>query len=236
MWSNIQVDFRLQAPICLSWSYLHFDGIIAHLASRQYDPIAYRKLDSKVVLRESRVEPIIYSRGIPHASVAILDDGLLTTHRIYKRFESVALFSLKQIKMNRGMKIRYGQGYFKSAAIKLATIPARTVTFFARCKLDRVIELLPALPGLGKKTSIGFGMIKSYKITELDEDYSVVRDGIATRQIPIKYLDEYNETYWGTYRPPYWSTEIEVCASPGSKVRLKSRTAIDKISRKKEKM
>ena len=233
-WSNVRIDFKLGAPLCLSWTYLHGDGVIAHLAARQADPDAYRKLDSKHVNRNIRGEPVVYRRGIPHCSVAVIDDGgILTYHRIYKRFEEGSIFNVRQIRMPRGFKVRLGQGFYKSAAIKLATIPARMITFYTKCKLDKVKELLPGLPALGKKSSIGFGIIKSYKITETDADYSVVKDGIAMRQVPTKYLDswEKDQTYWGTWRAPYWSTEIELCAAPGSKIKLKSRHELDKIER-----
>ena len=137
---------------------------------------------------------------------------------IYKRFYEKAL-DYRKVKVK---KISRGSGYFKDFAMSLVYIPAKKVTFYANADPDILEMLFEALPALGKKTSIGFGFIKDFKIEELDEDYSIVWDGIAMRPIPYFMLKSQEELVMLAYKAPFWAKEnVALCAPPFTKVELK---------------
>ncbi len=234
-WTPCRIECRLGAPICLTYPWLFFDSLVAHLNSRAHDPVAYRKQDSKVVQPPpARMSDVLFHRYVRHGSASIIDDKFTTVSTIYSRFADAELFRMRgsgQVRMAEGWRLAEGSGAYKSHAIKLITIPARTVTFYAKARIDRLHDLFRGLPGLGKKTSIGFGRLMSYKIIEIDQDYSVVRDGVAMRPIPVKFLAEHNDQAWMNWRPPYWSNEPELCAPPGARVRMRTRAELDRITR-----
>jgi len=114
-----------------------------------------------------------------------------------------------------------GRGFFRLYMMKLPYIPARTVTFYCRGIEGEIRDLLRDLPALGKKAVIGFGAISSYSVDVIEEDLSVVCNGVAMRPIPRWALKSWSELVPLAYKPPYWDKRnIELCAPPGSRVAL----------------
>ncbi len=66
---------------------------------------------------------------------------------------------------------------------------------------DEIARLLPHLPGLGKKTSQGWGAVLRWEIEPASLDESVwMKGGLPARAIPT---DDGSGRLYG-YRPPYW--------------------------------
>ena len=235
---NCKITFRLSTPICFTFPWFQFDGIIAHLQNRKHDPTAYRHLDTKKVDRTHKDIPtVIKSRnGIAHASSSIIDEFPPSYATIYSKFHDSQLFRMREqnkLKMENGFRIQLGSGHYRSYMIKLVIIPVKEASFYACCVPDLLKELIQGLPSIGKKSSIGYGSIRDYSIIEIDNDYSIVsHNGKAQRPIPTRYLDEYDDVAWMAYRAPYWRNEIDTCAPPGANVKYKSRTERDRIFRK----
>lgn len=225
-WRNVKIDFNMMSPVAITYPWIFFDSVIAHLHYRQLNPDAYRKQDSKIVNRDDSKklgDNVIYHQyhGVSHGSASVIDHSLATYSNIYSRFDDAELFKLRtkgRVKMKKFNRIRSGFGYYRAHAIKLVTIPCRTVTFYAKCDVEKLVSLLGGLPGLGKKTSIGFGFIKDYTISYTDSDMSVVKDGIAMRSIPIRLLSSWDDEAVMAWTIPYWASKVERCAPPGAKV------------------
>ena len=220
----LEITFRMTSPICLTFPFIFFDGIVAHLMNRYLDPEGYRALPSKkVVKRVGEVSlPIkkYFFSGeeyIYHASVSIFDQDQAYVTTIYKRFcEKYLDFS--RVKRKR---IDRSRGFFKDYMIKLVYVPARKVTFYAYGDPGALEVLLQGLPGLGKKTAIGFGMIKDFTIKEIDNDYSIVKDGVAMRSIPVEAVRWTSEVVLMAYRAPYWAKEhVKPCVPPFARCEL----------------
>ena len=228
-YKNCKITFNVRTPVCITYPWIFFDSLIAHLQMRRFDPVDYRKQDSKVVshsfLRrlksENSYQVIAHNGTVSHASCSQFDSEMVTTSTIYKRFAASELFRMRNIKMDKGFRIRRGIGHFKDAAIKLVTIPCRTVTFYARADTERLASILQGLPGIGKKTSIGFGFISDYSIDIIRKDCSIIRDGVAMRPIPVRMLESYDDQAVMNWKAPYWGNDVEMCAPPGAKVTMK---------------
>ncbi len=229
----LKIEFRLQSPLALAHPWLHLEGIVAHLWYRMNYP-NYRALPSKRVQKVQGHLSLPLKRFyccnqfIYHASVSLFDtdrpeDALraldrLQVGKIYKRFYE------KRLDYNRVRvkKISRGSGYFKDFAMSLPYLLVQRVVFYANGDPDILEVLLDALPGLGKKTAIGYGFIKDFKIKELDEDHSLMMDGYAMRPIPYFMLKKHEELVMLAYKAPFWAKEnVTLCAPPFTKVELK---------------
>jgi len=217
-----KVEFRMETPICLTYPFIHFDGLIAHLWLRKKDSHFYRSLPSKKVVNVLEKEdnfPLKKTGDIYHASISFFDIKDAFTTKIYKKFCEKYL-DLKRI---RKKKIDKTRGHFKDHMISLVYVPARKVIFYGCGDVSTIDDLLKNLAGLGKKTSIGYGFIKDYKIKEIKDDLSVVKEGIAMRPIPKEMLKEWSELVLMAYKPPYWAKEnVKLCAPPGACVKISS--------------
>ena len=214
----------MQSPIALSYPWIHFDGLIAHLNSRKATGVAYRlrghDLDRKPT---DAIDNVIYHRDIAHASCSFLD-GIQEQcmyepdhPTIYARYHSGSLATLAHSGGEKAIpKINTSSGHYRSFARKLLTLAVNKVTFYARADIDKLSTLLQGLPGLGMKVAIGYGAIRSYKIEEIEHDYSMTKDGKATRPIPTRYCKSYEgEPIKCNWTVPYWSSDYEDCVYPG---------------------
>ena len=228
----LKVEFRLATPIALSYPYLNFDGLIAHLWLRAKLGDKYRTLPTKRVINfeygpDFPLEPFeVDGRRIYRASVSLIDTEnpeeafsvlKVKVTKIYKRFHQRNL-DLEKLKIK---SIHIGSGYFRNFIISIPYVPAKRVIFYANADPEKLEYLLDGLVGLGKKTAIGFGMIRSFKITDIGEDYSITKNGYSMRPIPKEFLKSYEELIPLAYKPPYWySRNITLCAPPFTKVEV----------------
>ena len=78
---------------------------------------------------------------------------------------------------------------------------------------------------LGKKGNQGYGQIREWEFIEIDEDWSVWKDGEPMRPIPVSECESYVEeimrrnqpvyTRQHPIIPPYWRNDnIELCVMP----------------------
>jgi hypothetical protein len=55
----------------------------------------------------------------------------------------------------------------------------------------------------------------------MENEWGLVKDGLAMRPIPIAYLRGYEDAVYMPYKPPYWSKKnIALCAVPFTRVEL----------------
>ena len=223
-----EITFTLQTPIVLSHPWINFDGIIAHILLRKILGALFRSLPtnmpvevfSRLRLPIKRTHACGYT--IYHASISFFEYNNFFATTIYKRFDNkhISLVKLKH------KKIRRGSGHFKDYMIRLAYIPTKTVLFYANGDVEEIASLIDALPGLGKKVAIGYGFVKSYTINEIDEDISIINEGLAMRPIPVDLIDMHRHPTDATmlaYKFPYWAKQnVTLCVPPGEKIWMKN--------------
>jgi len=220
---NLKITFYLSTPLCLTYPFMNIDSILGHLIFMEALARDYFITDKKYNLSQHiNIGHPPYDNykigdmSIGRTSVGILDEGCPYKHNtIYKRFETdMANF--------RG-KIRVGSGFFKSYCIQHITIPTTKVIFYVRGNRKIISYLIERnLTGLGKFVRIGYGKIKKIEYENTKEDYSIVKDGLAMRPIPLEMCKYHEDQAIFAYRPPYWEAKNnKLCAVPLTAVKLK---------------
>lgn len=98
-----------------------------------------------------------------------------------------------------------------------------TLTFFCCGNKDKIVDLLSYIPAVGKKTSMGWGIIDKWTVEGTNEDYSTFHpDYGLMRPVTIEESENYPDFDFSKYpimqygiRPPYWKPcNFKVCYIP----------------------
>lgn len=80
------------------------------------------------------------------------------------------------------------------------------ITFYAVGHADEVQGLLDLIPSIGKKGAAGYGAVRKWTVEEIEEDYSMLKNGVLMRPVPLADASEIlspRVQMYG-YKPPYW--------------------------------
>lgn len=91
------------------------------------------------------------------------------------------------------------KGEYKAYRMPVYYTVSRSLTWYGVGDIAWIRDRLPLLPFIGKKTDQGWGAVKEWTITAIDEDYSCYKDGVVMRPIPTD-----GEGVLTGIRPPYW--------------------------------
>ena len=217
----LEIKISLQSPLSISHPFLHFDGLVAHLLLKKCLSDDYYSLPSKEPIDFGLRLPIKKTLELYHASVSFFDAeimDIITRSVIYKRFYENPLL-MKKIK-NKAVEI--GKGMFKNFLISLAVFPIKNLNFYCNADKKIIEDLMQDLTTLGKKTSIGYGFIDKIEIKKIKHDYSIIKNNVCMRPIPISYLEHYDEITKLAWKPPYWDKRnVRLCSIPFTNVRLR---------------
>ncbi|NUU96747.1 hypothetical protein [Marinitoga sp. 1138] len=221
MHSPFKITIKLGSPICLTFPFLHLDGIVAYLdAIDKFGQKLFEFSRMEYLPELERPLPFKKTGMVYNASAAIfLPEAEMRFIRIYKRFEDKYSDVLKK------KKLRIGSGFFRSFAIAEPYIPATHVIFYGNGNVKRIKYLFENyLIGIGNDIRIGFGAIRDIIIENINNDYSLIKNGMAMRTIPIKMLKDYEDTAYITYKQPYWyKTNATLCVAPGMRCELNEK-------------
>jgi len=208
----LRVAFFLRTPVALGFPWIFFDSLLAHVALREELGERYYSLPTKIPIDRIPDLPLKRWRGVYVASVSVFEpEAELSVYQFYKRGD---------FPFPRG-KIRRGSGFFKDFIIRAAYVPAHKVVFYATGELEGVERLVKKVSALGKERNVGFGAVKEVRVEETEEEWGLVRDGLAMRPIPVKLLRRYEDAAYLAYKPPYWAKEsVDLCAVPFTHVEL----------------
>lgn len=217
---NIEWTIELESPVAIGHPWINSDGLIAHLTALDEYGREYLHLVTESQIRGPTDldldVPLAETAGVRHASISFFDceDGYETT--IYKRYREDRAHEVN----SRRTKIPMNSGEYKSHVVDLAYYPASTCRFFLRGDRARLEHLFERhLTGLGKKTAMGFGAIRTWELNTLSDDVSLVNEGVAMRPIPTDRLTDWDDEQYISWLPPYWADENHTqCAPPGANV------------------
>ncbi|MCX8207510.1 MAG: hypothetical protein N3G75_06725 [Methanothrix sp.] len=200
-------------------NWYHGDGLIANLLMRELLGDDYYNLPPRTPLPVAHYLrlPLRFSHLIYHSSVAIPDSDIQRVTRIYKRFEENDPVLRTKSKINRG------GGYFRDSMIQIPYSVSNTMTFYMNGDIDEIRRIFEGLTAIGKKIALGGGLIRSKEYRELETDWSLVRDGIAMREIPVEMCRSYDSRYVMRRAVifPYWSIEnVRQTVVPGGRAEL----------------
>ncbi len=215
----LKITIDLVFPVALAFPWVAFDGLLAHLALLRDMGDDYFLLPSKTPVNITKDLYIPLSRwhDIFLSSVSIFEPYKVFEETIYKRFEEKGAPEIGR----KRKKVHINSGYFRNFMIAMPYVPARRVIFYAHGEGEEVEDLLSYLPGIGKKVAIGFGEVGKITVEPIKQDYSLVKDGLAMRPIPVEYVKDYEESAYLAYTFPYWDKSlVKECVVPFSKVRI----------------
>jgi len=213
----LKIEFRMISPIMLGHPFIHLDGLLLHLLYRDILDEDYYCLPSKKPIDFSQYvkAPLKQTEDVYHASISFFDTDTKFATTIYKRFCTEYL----ELLQTKKQKIMKGSGFFRDYMMKMIYIPAKVVFFYVCGNKTEIERLLQHVVSLGKKTAYGFGRVKSLYVEEIETDYSLVKNGLAMRPIPIRLLMKVETKVMLAYKPPYWDKRnVELCAFPGAKI------------------
>lgn len=215
----LEVTFRLSAPIAMNYAWLSFDSLITRLVLLQSMGEKFYLMPRNAWIDISRAiaaVPILRTGELFHASFSVLDNHRTATEIRYKRFEDRWAGGKKRVK-NDG-------GFFINRMIRHLYLPATTVTFYVNGDLAKLAQLCESVDSLGSNPNCGWGAVRGFEIRETPGDWSLVKDGVAMRPIPVELVEYASETWPMSWKTPYWmKTNVVMCVPPGAEVRLKRR-------------
>lgn len=213
-----KVEARLGTPVLLAHPYIHGDSVLMALLMKRILGDDYYTLPAKspIPVHNLLRLPLKQTNDVYHASVSQFDTDIIKTETVYKRFDEEHLDKVK----SKIKRIRLGQGFYKSYRMNFPVIPTKTVTFYFNGNLNECKRIFEDLTALGKKTDIGYGIVRSISVEPTGEDHSFVKDGMCMRPLPnseFKELGIPSVSQRLAWRAPYWDKKnIAMCAAPGA--------------------
>jgi len=145
-------------------------------------------------------------------------DEILTGQYSIARIEE---YGLERFKAKGKERVDIGSGFYKNYHMPVVIQSYKTITFYVRGDMEEVKRLLENyIFYLGKKGSQGFGQVGKWEFEEIEEDWSIWKDGKLMRPIPaeeckgkieemmMKQIPIYARQH--PILPPYWRKETEV--------------------------
>jgi len=212
MMEPLEVTIYFKTPIALGFPWIYLDSLLANLKVIEEQGERYF-ISPKVAPMETPEIPVKKWRDVYVSSVSIFEPSDVG-------FQVFQYFKKGDYPFPEG-KIRKGSGFFKDFYLRVGYLPVRSIKFYCTCEKDEVERLLHKAPAIGKERNIGFGFIREVGVKETEYEWGLVKDGLAMRPIPVTYLEEYEDTAYLAYKPPYWMKEnVALCAVPFTRVKL----------------
>lgn len=232
----------LAAPVASSDPYIHLDSFLSYAAGIEaigYDGI--QSLDDggdpEYFEDEMPLEKIEYKDDwVWNCSAAMVakpdeycdEEGNWNTTRWRKRFDVDLDHQVKRTHVNTS------SGEFKSYNAALPYNAADKLFFYLKGDGERAKEMIEEhIPGIGKKTSQGFGAIKDVHLGDAEADNAVHYDGRILRSIPADWITPEPGTTFQrrTTKPPYWHQANQTMAvRPFEEVSVDNLQFLDRIA------
>ncbi|MEA3324443.1 MAG: hypothetical protein U9Q37_04810, partial [Euryarchaeota archaeon] len=196
----MKITMEMRSPI-VTTDYIFLDGLISSAVFKDRVPDHYDMPENRndlihipLPLKQYGSEEPFYAASIGYADQIV--EGIEHWH---KRTEIES----------KTKKIDVGSGQYKIYAMPMPTMWAESWVFYANGNIEEVVRLLTThISAIGKKCSQGFGSIKRITADPSEHDWSVIKDSVPMRPIPVSSAREFDldcnvEMYYA-YRPPYW--------------------------------
>lgn len=213
-----QIEYRLATPLMMGYPWIFGDALLARLLMQEILGDDFYNLPAKTPLpvwKYLRL-PVAKSGEIYHASASILDTDEKHVTTLYKRFHEAPDLKTKS-------RVRMNSGQLRNFMMKLPYSASQTVKFNFLGDEKEIAYLMGNISHIGKKHAVGGGEISSMKVTRLQKDESITKDGVAMRSIPTKMLKSFGDIHCMlmAYRFPSWANEnITLCVAPGGKCEI----------------
>ena len=217
----LKISAKIQNSVCGNDPQFPIDGILLYAEMKEIygDNIIDPKFDEvlypdtvPLAKKHSETEFWYYA-----ASFAQYEAKGEYIQRWHKRFRD-EYSQMIDFQGRRG-KVIIGQGQYKAYQMPLISYLIDEMWWYVVGEKERIEYLLSRISYLGKKRAQGQGLVMKWKVEEIPEDWSEIKDDRWTRAVPCKFLEDIrpgmNFTY-RSYRPPYWHpSSFAMCTVPG---------------------
>jgi hypothetical protein len=222
-----RVTVGLRTPISVTTPWIAFDGLLFHLRLQDVLGRDFYLLPAKFNLADHLSEqhwtiPLAKTGPVWHGSASVFEpETAVRVTRTYKRFEDRWTEHLA-IK-----RVQHGRGHYRAYMMAQPYIPAHTVAWWGCGDIAEVERLLRTyVVALGNDHRVGWGAVSTIRVEEVPEDLSLIRDGRASRTLPVSMCKSYQDATYLAVRPPYWHPgNVALCVPPGVPCRLKEVVA-----------
>lgn len=209
----LRIDLELGAPIVVSGP-VHFDALLAW---------------AKVLVSTTRRKPLGETVGWEPESTVSLPLARMQ-HEAWSWWRASAVEPVgprsrafwtskwehaheDRLDLGKASQVPLGMSALKDYKVPLEIVHMPRMTFWAVGDRPRVKDLLRRLPGVGKKVAQGYGVIRTYQVTRLEEDLeSFDRDwrlgDSPARNLPVEFCRvhklQWSHTEQRPLLPPYW--------------------------------
>lgn len=116
-------------------------------------------------------------------------------------------FRTNRIHMTKGSP-NLMSGKYKEYNMPMPLVLCNTMTAYALGEPTQIAQLIEQIKFIGQKGAYGKGNIVGVEVEVIENDYSLAKDGLATRFLPDK-----NGNRFGRVLPPYWNTteSLQTC-------------------------
>jgi hypothetical protein len=199
LYEPMKVTMQMQSTV-VTTDYIFLDGLISSAVYKECIPDYFNIPENR---NDLIYIPLPLKRyGFEHpfyaASIGFSD-------RIIEGID----YWRKRTEIESKKKIQIGSGQYKLYDMPIPTMWAQSWFFYANGNMKEIRRLLQKhISAIGKKCSQGFGAIKEISIESHEHDWSVIKNGVPMRPIPVSEAQIFNidcniEMYYA-YRPPYW--------------------------------
>lgn len=156
------------------------------------------------------------------ASKAIYEETSKTVEFYNKRPDFFASDKIGHLKEEKGI-ISDSAGLYRAYRnpVIVRTVKNDCIKFYCMGHKEEIADLLSYMPAVGKKPSMGFGIITKIEIRDIDADYSLYHPKYGLmRPLPVSEAHDYGHDLnypimkYGV-KPPYWKPcNAELCYVP----------------------
>lgn len=187
-----------------------FDSILYHAWFYKHAPHVLEGLGGETVPGAGHIGlPLRQDSGNRYfASRAVYDQEAVTVEYWNKRPNFFSADAGRHLNMQKGV-ISSGVGLYRAYRMPqvIRHIKDGRLTFWAMGHADEVRALLDCIPAVGKKASMGWGIVQKWTVEECDKDYSTFHPVYGLmRPMPVELMPELTGYPIMEYavKPPYW--------------------------------
>lgn len=226
-----EMDIYFKSPVYIGHRYIHLDsivlaGLVRKLLGKEYALLPpYTRwapdfLNDKLPLSKKEFKDGFFyhaSIGLPEGKIEFDEEELGIG--FFNRKPEIDFERVKR----RPRKFQLGSGPYRMFHVAHPILAIKFMKFYGKGNPKEVYECIKNLVGIGKKVNMGFGWIKKIEIREIEKDYSIVRNGISMRYIPVEMVKNPKFYYPYPLIPPYFSKKfLTECVPPGIQVKIKN--------------
>lgn len=214
--TNLKVEIYVENSVSIQVKKGAFDSVLALLYFNELK--RKNEFDGNY---EQRLDFLDMTDGVYHTSFPILNGvKYYDKERLIKKFDHDMYAKHGEIIQKNGKakgNVLTIQGKYKNEFYSIERVGIDSITYYVRGKQDRIEELLKKLSFIGKKSSLGWGKVSRIEISEVRNDYSILKDNKLMRNIPVENSLDFQDKKISLFRltHPYWSrTNLEECYMP----------------------